>query len=40
MKNNLNKNTDSYSQKKINWKVVQNEMREKFGNDIYESWLR
>ena len=25
---------------KISWEKIQTEMREKFGNDIYDSWLR
>jgi len=38
MKNNnfLNKN----EQTKISWEIVQSEMKEKFGKDIFESWLR
>ncbi len=38
MKNNLqNKNS---LEKKIDWKNIQNEMREKFGNEIFESWIK
>ena len=40
MKNTLNQSTESFPEKKINWKVIQREMRNKFGSDIYESWLR
>ena len=40
MKNTLNQDTESFLEKKINWKVIQREMRDKFGSDIYESWLR
>ena len=25
---------------KISWKKIQSEMKEKFGKDIYDSWLR
>ncbi len=38
MKNNLqNKNS---LEKKIEWKNIKNEMREKFGNEIFESWIK
>ena len=40
MKNILNKNSESFSQKKLDWKVIQEDMKKKFGNDIFESWLR
>ena len=40
MKNTLNQSTESFSPKKINWKIIQKEMGDKFGSDIYESWLR
>ena len=40
MKNNLNQNIESFSLKKVDWKVIQSEMRAKFGSDIYDSWLR
>ena len=40
MKNTLNQSTESFSHKKINWKIIQREMRDKFGSDIYESWLK
>ena len=40
MKNTLNQSTENFSPKKINWKVIQREMRDKFGSDIYESWLK
>ncbi len=32
---NINKNSNSI----IDWKLIQKNMREKLGNDIYESWL-
>ena len=39
MKNNLsNIKTDNI--KKIDWKLVQNEMKNKFGYEIYDSWLK
>jgi len=39
MKNNL-QNSSNPIEKKIDWKSVQAIMREKFGNDIFESWLK
>ena len=38
MKNNLQNNKPI--EKKIDWQNVKKEMREKFGNDIYESWIK
>ena len=35
-KNSLNKNEIS----KIDWEKIQLEMKNKFGNDIFESWLK
>ena len=39
MKNNL-KNTSGLEEKKIDWKTIQNVMKEKFGSDIFDSWLK
>ena len=39
MKNNL-QNTNKLIDKKINWETVQTIMKEKFGKDIFESWLK
>ncbi len=39
-KNNLSKETENFSITKIDWKVIQNDMKNKMGNDIYESWLK
>jgi len=39
MKNNL-QNSNNSLEKKIDWQLVQSAMREKLGQDIYESWLR
>jgi len=39
MKNNL-QNSKNTIERKIDWKKIQNVMREKFGNDIFESWLK
>ena len=40
MKNILNKKTENYPIKKLDWNKVQLDMKEKLGNDIYESWLK
>ena len=40
MKNILNKKSENFSLKKLDWKKIQLDMREKLGNDIYESWLK
>ncbi len=39
-KNNLNKNLENNSLVKLDWNSVQLEMKNKLGNDIYESWLK
>ena len=39
MKNNL-KNFNASIEKKIDWKVVQSSMKEKLGQDIFDSWLK
>ncbi len=39
MKNNLT-NIKSDNINKIDWKLLQNEMRNKFGSEIYDSWLK
>ena len=39
MKNNLT-NIKSDNIHKIDWKLVQNEMKNKFGLEIYDSWLK
>jgi len=36
MKNNLNVNIN----KEFNWEIIQKELRNHFGNEIYESWLK
>ena len=38
MKNNLQRNKSL--EKKIDWKNIKKEMRLKFGNDIFESWIK
>jgi len=39
MKNNL-QNTKAYIDKKIDWPKIQSIMKVKFGNEIYESWIK
>ena len=39
MKNNLT-NIKSDNTNKIDWKLVQDEMKNKFGSEIYDSWLK
>ena len=39
MKNNL-QNSKTLINKKIEWQTIQSTMKEKFGSDIYESWLK
>ena len=40
MKNILTKKPENFSLKKLDWKSIQLDMKEKLGNDIYESWLK
>ena len=40
MKNILNKNLQNLEENKVDWGTIQLKMKEKFGTDIYESWLR
>jgi chromosomal replication initiator protein len=39
-KNILNKNTENFTSTKLDWSIIQSEMRNKLGNDVYESWLK
>ena len=39
MKNNLQNNT-TIEDKKLDWNIVQNVMKDKFGSDIFDSWLK
>ena len=36
----LNKNISTNSEKKLDWQIVQDQMKTKIGNDIFESWLK
>ena len=40
MKNNLDANSSNKAEKKINWLEIQNKFKEKFGSEIFESWLK
>ena len=41
MKNNLlNIKKENYSDKKLDWNILQQELMNKFGKDIYESWIK
>ena len=40
MKNNLIKNSAKIIETKVDWNVIQEAMKNKFGKDIYESWLK
>ncbi len=40
MKNILNKKIENLHIKKLDWNKIQLDMKEKFGSDIYESWLK
>ena len=40
MNNNLNKKTDNFLIKKLDWNKIRSDMKQKLGNDIYESWLK
>ena len=39
-KNNLFKKNEKFPQIKLDWSLVQSEMKIKLGKDIYESWLK
>ena len=40
MKNNLSNNSESLLEKRVNWSSIEDEMKKKFGKDIFESWLK
>ncbi len=40
MKNILNKKSENFHIKKLDWNKIQSDMKEKLGSDIYESWLK
>ncbi len=40
MKNNLSNNSERLLEKRIDWSSIEDEMKNKFGKDIFESWLK
>ena len=40
MSNNQNQNLSEKIEKNIKWEEIQIELKEKFGREIYESWLK
>ena len=41
MKNNiLNSKSEVISEKKLDWSLIQSEMKQKFGKDVFESWIK
>ena len=40
MKNSLNHNLNQNNQEVLNWKLVQEDFKTKFGKDVFESWLK
>ena len=37
---NTNNNLNNFKSQNFNWSLIQNEMINKLGKDIYESWLK
>ena len=41
MNNNLtNKNLKNFNQESLDWTIVQSQMKNKLGSEVYESWLK
>ena len=40
MKNSLNKNLNKNSADILNWELIQEDFKIKFGRDVFESWLK
>jgi len=40
MKNSLNQNLNQNIQEVINWELVQEDLKNKFGQEVFESWLK
>ena len=40
MKNSLNQNLNQNNQEVLNWDLVQEDFKTKFGKDVFESWLK
>ncbi len=37
---NILQNNSTIEEKKLDWKIIQNVMKDKFGSDIFDSWLK
>tara|TARA_B100000029_G_scaffold114000_1_gene106471 strand:- start:1364 stop:2791 length:1428 start_codon:yes stop_codon:yes gene_type:complete len=40
MKNSLNQNFNQQNSERLNWELVQEDFKTKFGKDVFESWLK
>ena len=40
MKNSLNQNFNQNKQEVLNWELIQEDFKIKFGRDVFESWLK
>ena len=40
MNNPLNQNLNQNNQETLNWELVQEDFKTKFGKDVFESWLK
>ena len=40
MKNSLNQNLNQQKIEELNWKLIQEDFKTKFGKDVFESWLK
>ena len=40
MKNSLNQNLQQHNTEVLNWELIQEDFKTKFGNDVFESWLK
>ena len=40
MKNSLNQNLNQNNLEVLNWELVQEDFKTKFGKDVFESWLK
>ena len=40
MKNSLNQNLNQQKIEELNWKLIQEDFKLKFGKDVFESWLK
>ena len=40
MNNSLNQNINQKNQQTLDWQQIQEDFQNKFGNDVFESWLK